>query len=92
MLGNPNILQASRIPKLYESLEILQMELTKCEKALSKFLETKRLIYPRFYFISPVDLLDILANGNQPEMVSRFVILLFVFFHNLLLLSCFSGI
>lgn len=72
MLKRPNILQASKTLKLYENLEKLQMELTKCEKALSKFLETKRLIYPRFYFISPIDLLDILANGNQPEMVSRF--------------------
>ncbi len=71
MLQTPNIIQATKTPHLYESLEKLQKELTKCEKALSEFLETKRLIYPRFYFISPVDLLDILANGNQPKLVSR---------------------
>lgn len=75
MLETPNILQASKTPKLYNNLEKLQLELSKCEKALSKFLETKRLIYPRFYFISPVDLLDILANGNQPELVCRLVLL-----------------
>lgn len=73
MSKNPNILEASKIPHLYENLENLQIELSKCEKALSDFLETKRLIYPRFYFISSIDLLDILANGNQPKLVSRFV-------------------
>ena len=30
-------------------------------------LETKHLAYPRFYFVSSADLLDILSNGNVPE-------------------------
>lgn len=34
-------------------------------------METKRLTYPRFYFISSADLLDILSNGNSPELVQR---------------------
>lgn len=71
MLETRNILRATKIPNVYECLEELQLELAKCEKALSEFLETKRLIFPRFYFISPVDLLDILANGNQPKLISR---------------------
>lgn len=73
MLETPNILKASKTLNKYECLEKLRLELSKCEKALSEFLETKRLIYPRFYFISPLDLLDILANGNQPKLVSRSV-------------------
>ncbi len=56
---------------LYEKLEELQSHLTKCEKALAEYLETKRLAYPRFYFVSSADLLDILSNGNQPAMVAR---------------------
>ena len=58
-------------PGLYEELEALQVELTKCEKALAEYLETKRLAYPRFYFVSSADLLDILSNGNNPEAVGR---------------------
>lgn len=43
--------------------------LSVCEKALSDYLETKRLAFPRFYFISSADLLDILSKGNQPVEV-----------------------
>lgn len=40
-----------------------------CEKALAEYLETKRLAFPRFYFVSSADLLDILSNGNNPSEV-----------------------
>jgi dynein heavy chain len=66
-----NVVQATNTPGLYEKLEVLQKDLTVCEKALAEYLETKRLAYPRFYFISSADLLDILSNGNQPELVAR---------------------
>lgn len=55
--------------KLYEQLEHLLRQLMLCEKALNDYLETKRLAYPRFYFVSSADLLDILSNGNNPKMV-----------------------
>ncbi|XP_075225795.1 dynein beta chain, ciliary-like [Lycorma delicatula] len=67
----PNVVKATNKAKLYERLEALQAQLVKCEKALAEYLETKRLAYPRFYFVSSADLLDILSNGNQPELVCR---------------------
>jgi dynein heavy chain len=50
-------------------LETLQEELTVCEKALNEFMNSKRLAFPRFFFVSPADLLDILSNGNQPQKI-----------------------
>ncbi|KAJ4456876.1 putative Dynein heavy chain 17; axonemal [Paratrimastix pyriformis] len=44
-------------------------ELGLCEKSLSSYLETKRRIFPRFYFLSSVDLLHILSNGANPHAV-----------------------
>ncbi|CAF4341007.1 unnamed protein product, partial [Adineta steineri] len=46
-------------------------------KALAQYLETKRLAFPRFYFVSPAELLDILSNGNAPEKVMRHLSKLF---------------
>jgi len=50
-------------------LEKVQEDLTICEKALNEFMDSKRMAFPRFYFVSPADLLDILSNGNQPVKV-----------------------
>lgn len=66
-----NIVAVCNRPGLLEKLEQLQEMLTMCEKALNDYLETKRLAFPRFYFISSSDLLDILSNGNQPDLVCR---------------------
>ena len=66
-----NVVDATNIPNLFERLENLQGQLTLCEKALAEYLETKRLAFPRFYFVSSADLLDILSNGNNPSSVSK---------------------
>ncbi|XP_025160705.1 dynein beta chain, ciliary-like [Harpegnathos saltator] len=71
MSANLNIVKSTNRPKLLDRLEELDKQLSVCEKALSDYLETKRLAYPRFYFISSADLLNILSNGNNPEMVCR---------------------
>jgi len=68
---NINVVACTNKPGLYEHLEKLQNMLTKCEKALAEYLETKRLAFPRFYFVSSSDLLDILSNGTNPEAVCK---------------------
>lgn len=66
-----NVAETTNQPDVLKELERLQKELAVCEKALADYLETKRLAFPRFYFVSSVDLLDILSNGNEPVMVCR---------------------
>uniref|UniRef100_A0A8D2LWB0 Dynein axonemal heavy chain 11 n=1 Tax=Varanus komodoensis TaxID=61221 RepID=A0A8D2LWB0_VARKO len=72
-----NVLEATTKPNLYEKLEDLQLRLSLCEKALAEYLETKRLAFPRFYFVSSADLLDILSKGAQPKQVTCHLIKLF---------------
>eukprot|EP01051_Picozoa_sp_SAG22_P001080 SAG22_NODE_38_length_26325_cov_107.302067_18_plen_149_part_00 len=37
-------------------------DLELCSKSLNDYLETKRVAFPRFYFLAPADLLDILSK------------------------------
>jgi dynein heavy chain len=66
----PNCVEACMKEGLFERLEHLQGQLALCEKSLAEYLETKRLAFPRFYFVSASDLLDILAKGNIPHEVA----------------------
>jgi dynein heavy chain len=75
--NTPNVVEATNKPGLYDKLEDIQKRLSLCEKALADYLETKRLAFPRFYFISPTDLLDILSKGTQPLEVQRHLAKLF---------------
>ncbi|XP_006898632.1 PREDICTED: LOW QUALITY PROTEIN: dynein heavy chain 9, axonemal [Elephantulus edwardii] len=73
----PNVVEATNKSGLYEKLEDIQSRLCLCEKALAEYLDTKRLAFPRFYFLSSSDLLDILSNGTAPLQVQRHLSKLF---------------
>lgn len=77
MAKTPNVIEATNKDGLVSALDVLQKGLVLCEKALAEYLETKRLAFPRFYFVSSSDLLDILSNGNQPEIVAKHLTKLF---------------
>uniref|UniRef100_A0A665V5K8 Dynein, axonemal, heavy chain 11 n=1 Tax=Echeneis naucrates TaxID=173247 RepID=A0A665V5K8_ECHNA len=72
-----NVIKATNKPHLFEKLEDLQKRLALCEKALAEYLETKKLAFPRFYFISSADLLDILSKGSRPREVTAHLSKLF---------------
>lgn len=58
-------------PGIGHDLEKVQNQLADCERALNEFLNRKREAFPRFYFVSTMDLLDILSNGNNPTRIMR---------------------
>ena len=66
-----NILKFCTIAGMLKRLEKIQVDLKVCEKALNEFLDSKRRAFPRFYFVSVSDLLDILSNGNSPAKINR---------------------
>ena len=62
-------------------LESLEDQLTRCQKALSEYLETKRAIFPRFYFIGDDDLLEILGQSTNPNVIQTHLKKLFSGIH-----------
>lgn len=66
-----NCLKFCTIEGMLKRLESIQAQLKVCEKALNEFLDSKRRAFPRFYFVSVNDLLDILSNGNSPAKINR---------------------
>jgi len=69
----PNLVECCNADKLFTKLENTQHLLEMCEKSLMDFMEAKRRAFPRFYFVSTKDLLDILSNGNRPEKVMEHI-------------------
>ena len=68
----------SRMENIMEQLEI-------CKKSLSDFLDGRRRQFPRYYFTSESDLLDILSNGSQPEKVLKHTSKVYLSTDNLIL-------
>ena len=64
-----NVKNAFNKDGLTNNLEFVQEQLDLCKKSLADFLDGRRRQFPRYYFISEADLLDILSNGGQPEKI-----------------------
>lgn len=64
-----NALRATQSPGLLNSLNDMNTALEKIQKSLDMYLETKRQAFPRFYFLSNDDLLEILGNAKDPNAV-----------------------
>ncbi|XP_035385934.1 dynein heavy chain 6, axonemal [Electrophorus electricus] len=65
----PNALRASTQPGLLEIFQNNNALLDQIQKCLEAYLESKRVIFPRFYFLSNDELLEILAQTRNPQAV-----------------------
>ncbi|XP_075781391.1 dynein axonemal heavy chain 14 isoform X1 [Pelodiscus sinensis] len=66
---DPNALRAATAAGVLEMLQTNNAHLEKIQKSLEDYLEIKRMVFPRFYFLSNAELLDILAESKNPEAV-----------------------
>ncbi|TPX75806.1 hypothetical protein CcCBS67573_g02914 [Chytriomyces confervae] len=66
---NPNAMKSGTIPGLLESFVQNNGLLDQIQKCLEDYLESKRLLFPRFYFLSNDELLEILSQTRNPQAV-----------------------
>jgi hypothetical protein len=69
MHATSNVKAACNKAGLVAQLEAALKGLDLCEKSLADFLAGKQRQFPRFYFVSKSDLLDILSNGSTPKKI-----------------------
>jgi dynein heavy chain 2 len=64
-----------------KNLEMCLDQLQRCQKALTDFLDEKRSLMPRFYFIGDDDLLEILGQAQNAEVIQEHLKKLFQGIH-----------
>ena len=66
-----NVIQCCTNDVLKSMLGPLKEDLEFCQKKLENYLEIKRKLFPRFYFVSNTVLLKILSQGSDPNSVQE---------------------
>lgn len=56
--------------------------MARCQRALNEYLEDKRSIFPRFYFLGDDDLLEILGQSTNPAVIQTHLRKLFQGIHH----------
>ena len=69
--NEPNARRSCTADGLLLSISKMDEGLEKIQKSLDQYLETKRNVFPRFYFVSDDDLLEILGQSKDPMAVQK---------------------
>ena len=65
---NPNIVEACTTDNRLQTLSSLSDRLDQSQKSLSDYLNTKRSLFPRFFFISDDELLSVLGSSDPTSI------------------------
>lgn len=71
--ANPIARNCCLVDGLLEQISSMDERLEKIQKSLDSYLETKRMMFPRFYFVSDDDLLEILGQSKDPLAVQKHI-------------------
>jgi dynein heavy chain, axonemal len=69
----PEVMYVSEQDGLRAQFDTQNKNLSDIQKALSAFLEQKRLVFARFFFLGSDELLQILANTKDPQLVQPYM-------------------
>ncbi|CDI82515.1 hypothetical protein EPH_0040020 [Eimeria praecox] len=67
------LVNACSQPNIREELRLMNDDLEDIQKSLDDYLERKRQEFPRFYFVSNSDMLEILGEAKDPEKVQKHI-------------------
>ncbi|XP_063079957.1 dynein axonemal heavy chain 6-like [Engraulis encrasicolus] len=71
---DPNALRNGTFPGVLEDLQNNNSQLEKIQKCLEDYLESKRNIFPRFYFLSNEELISVLTQSRNPSVIQPFLV------------------